>query len=218
MVVAASEARRSSLARLLREAGARKGWTVTTAASLSVERFGASRANILVADLVSHSSSIPLTSGIQSTSVEFLRLLKDLPDGCGSVALVDDPEPRWVRLALHEGVNAIVARDADRDQLALAIEAADTGYVLLHPTSARMLGGSVPALADGFDDVEQLTTREREVLGLMSAGMGNKQIATRLGISEHTVKFHTSSILAKLSAGSRTEAVSQGIRRGLIAL
>lgn len=212
MVVAASEARRSSLTCLLREAGAKKGWTVTAAALLSAERFGASRANILVADLVSHSSSI------QSTSFEFLRLLKDLPDGCGSVALVDDPEPRWVRSALHEGVNAIIARDADRDQLALAIEAADAGYVLLHPTSARMLGGSVPALADGFDDVEQLTTREREVLGLMSAGMGNKQIAARLGISEHTVKFHTSSILAKLSAGSRTEAVSQGIRRGLIAL
>jgi DNA-binding NarL/FixJ family response regulator len=65
--------------------------------------------------------------------------------------------------------------------------------------------------------MEHLTAREREVLGLMSGGLGNKQIAARLGISEHTVKF-ASSILAKLSAGSRTEAVSQGIRRGLIML
>jgi DNA-binding NarL/FixJ family response regulator len=66
--------------------------------------------------------------------------------------------------------------------------------------------------------VEQLTAREREVLAFMSDGLGNKEIAARLGISEHTVKFHTSSILGKLSVASRTEAVTQGIRRGLIAL
>ena len=116
------------------------------------------------------------------------------------------------------GVNAIIARDAERDPLALAVEAADAGYVLIHPTSARMLGDAVPVLRDMPDNVEQLTAREREVLDLMSGGLGNKEIATRLGISEHTVKFHTSSILAKLSAASRTEAVSQGIKRGLIAL
>jgi DNA-binding NarL/FixJ family response regulator len=81
-----------------------------------------------------------------------------------------------------------------------------------------MLGNSVPSLPESPDEMEHLTAREREVLGLMSGGLGNKQIAARLGISEHTVKFHTSSILAKLSAGSRTEAVSQGIRRGLIML
>ncbi len=132
--------------------------------------------------------------------------------------MVDDPEPSWVRNALREGVNAIIARDADRDQIALAVEAADAGYVLLHPTSARMLGSSAPSLLDSPDELEHLTAREREVLGLMSGGLGNKEIAARLGISEHTVKFHTSSILAKLSAGSRTEAVSQGIRRGLIML
>jgi DNA-binding NarL/FixJ family response regulator len=208
-VVAASDARRSSLLRLLREAGAAKKWIVTGTASLNGfgGRFGSSRANILVADLTS-----PLSC------VQFLQTLKEFPGGGGTVAMVDDPEPGWVRNALRDGVNAIMARDADKDQIALAVEAADAGYVLLHPTSARMLGNSVPSLPDSPDEIEHLTAREREVLGLMSHGLGNKEIAARLGISEHTVKFHTSSILAKLSAGSRTEAVSQGIRRGLIML
>lgn len=208
-MVAASDARRSWLVRLLREAGAAKKWMVAGTASLNGfgDRIGSSRANILVGDLTS-----PLSC------LHFLRTLKEFPGGSGTVAMVDDPEPGWVRNALREGVNAIIARDADRDQIALAIEAADAGYVLLHPTSARMLGNSVPSLPDSPDEMEHLTAREREVLALMSGGLGNKQIAARLGISEHTVKFHTSSILAKLSAGSRTEAVSQGIRRGLIML
>jgi DNA-binding NarL/FixJ family response regulator len=63
---------------------------------------------------------------------------------------------------------------------------------------------------------EELTARESEVLRLVSMGLGNKEVAGRLAISEHTVKFHISSILGKLHAGSRTEAVSLGIRRGLI--
>jgi DNA-binding NarL/FixJ family response regulator len=209
IVVAASEARRSLLLRLLREAGASKGWNVSTEASLLVERFGRSRASIVIADIFS-----------AETSAHFLQTLKELPEGIGYVAMVDEPALRWVRSALHSGVNAIIARDADRDQLSLAVEAADAGYVLLHPTSARMLGSAVSTRlsVDRPDTMEQLTAREREVLGLMSDGLGNKEIAVRLGISEHTVKFHASSILGKLSASTRTEAVSQGIRRGLIAV
>jgi DNA-binding CsgD family transcriptional regulator len=68
------------------------------------------------------------------------------------------------------------------------------------------------------DLVEQLTSREREVLDLMSAGLSNRQIAMQLGISEHTAKFHISSVLGKLGASSRTQAVTRGIRTGLIAL
>jgi DNA-binding NarL/FixJ family response regulator len=64
--------------------------------------------------------------------------------------------------------------------------------------------------------MEMLTPREHEILRLVSSGLGNREIAKRLAISEHTVKFHVSSILGKLGADSRTEAVSQGIRKGLI--
>ncbi|HKC74673.1 MAG TPA: response regulator transcription factor, partial [Chloroflexota bacterium] len=63
-----------------------------------------------------------------------------------------------------------------------------------------------------------LTPREIEVLGMLAEGLGNKTIARRLGISEHTVKFHVGSIFAKLDASSRTEAVTLGARRGLIML
>jgi DNA-binding NarL/FixJ family response regulator len=65
---------------------------------------------------------------------------------------------------------------------------------------------------------EPLSDRELEVLDLLSEGLSNKLIAHRLGISEHTVKTHVASIFAKLGAASRTEAVSQAIRRGLVML
>jgi DNA-binding NarL/FixJ family response regulator len=63
-----------------------------------------------------------------------------------------------------------------------------------------------------------LTSREREVLRMLADGAANKTIAWKLGISEHTVKFHVAQILAKLNAGTRTEAVTLGIRQGLILL
>jgi DNA-binding NarL/FixJ family response regulator len=66
------------------------------------------------------------------------------------------------------------------------------------------------------DNVEPLTAREMDVLEMLAEGLSNKLIAHRLSISEHTAKFHVNSILAKLSAGTRTEAVTRGIRLGLI--
>lgn len=65
---------------------------------------------------------------------------------------------------------------------------------------------------------EPLTPREGEVLQRLASGLGNKQIADQLHISEHTVKFHVASILGKLGAGTRTEAVALGIRQGLVLL
>jgi DNA-binding NarL/FixJ family response regulator len=64
----------------------------------------------------------------------------------------------------------------------------------------------------------ELTERESEVLALLAQGLANKQIAARLGISEHTVKFHVSAIYSKLGASSRTEAVRLGVRQGRIVL
>jgi DNA-binding NarL/FixJ family response regulator len=131
------------------------------------------------------------------------------------VALIDDPDPRWVRAALDAGMNAIISREANLEEFHLAIAAAEAGLVLLHPSSARNLTGSLRP--SGFKhDVEPLTARESQVLRLISEGLGNKEIAARLEISEHTAKFHISSILGKLSVASRTEAVSHGIKKGLI--
>jgi DNA-binding NarL/FixJ family response regulator len=66
--------------------------------------------------------------------------------------------------------------------------------------------------------LEPLTPREQEVLRMLALGLANRQIASRLNISEHTIKFHVAAILGKLGAASRTEAVAIGIRHGLILL
>jgi len=149
-----------------------------------------------------------------------VRFLEEAPAGTGSVALVDEPDPGWVRSALRASLNAIIARDAAREDIQLALQAAEAGLVLLHPTSASGLiqESSLRETVDNITEelAEELTARESEVLRLVSMGLGNKEVAGRLAISEHTVKFHISSILGKLHAGSRTEAVSLGIRRGLI--
>ena len=77
--------------------------------------------------------------------------------------------------------------------------------------------GASPSLrARRFPAFDELPAREIEILRMLAQGLGNKQIAAQLGISEHTVKFHISSILGKLGAASRTEAVTSGIRMGLI--
>ena len=95
-----------------------------------------------------------------------------------------------------------------------AIEAAAAGFVVLQPSDLDgLLVNPQPASL-----AEPLTPREVEVLGMLAEGQSNKAIAHRLGISEHTVKFHVTSIMGKLDAGSRTEAVTRGIRQGLIML
>ena len=114
----------------------------------------------------------------------------------------------------------LVPPDATAAELQAAVTAAAQGLIVLaQPLGERLLGGrvAVSALpAEGGD--EPLTSREHEVLDLLGQGLSNKQIARRLGISEHTVKFHVSALYAKLGATSRTDAVSRGARRGLITL
>ena len=115
---------------------------------------------------------------------------------------------------------ACLARDADADQLDLAVRSAEAGLVLLDlPLAATSLalptlvgaGGAAPAM-------EPLTARELQVLQLVAQGLPNKGIARRLGISENTAKFHVASLCGKLGASSRTEAVTLAARRGLILL
>ena len=77
---------------------------------------------------------------------------------------------------------------------------------------------TAPATAAANIPVQPLTPREVEVLHMLAEGLGNKTIARRLGISEHTVKFHVGSIFSKLNASSRTEAVTVGVRQGLVML
>ncbi len=136
------------------------------------------------------------------------------------VVLTDDGRPEWLREALHSGVRAVVARQAGEAEILAAISAAAAGLVAVEQQMMEpLLSASVP-LHRGVAEAgtEALTPREIEVLRMLAEGDANKAIAWKLGISEHTVKFHVSSIMSKLGAASRGEAVATGIRLGLILL
>src|SRR6185437_11328277 len=117
------------------------------------------------------------------------------------------PLPPVSRL-LQAGISAILPVDIDSAQFRAALDAVRHGLQVIHP----LLLHRTREASTQSDSPEELTGREQQVLAMMADGLGNKEIAARLGISTHTVKFHISSILGKLGADSRTEAVSIGVR------
>jgi two-component system, NarL family, response regulator YdfI len=128
------------------------------------------------------------------------------------VLLLDPADAHAATAALRSGIRGAIARDATREEIQAAVEAVNAGLVV---TAADFVSAT-PATVQ--DLIEPLTDREREVLELVAEGLSNKLIAHQLNISEHTVKTHVASIFAKLGASSRTEAVSQAIRKGLVML
>ena len=138
--------------------------------------------------------------------------------GAAAVLLVRNPVAEPVTEALRAGVKAVLPSDIDGPEISAAIEAAAAGLTVLEATSLDQLLRAPGGPAEGMSGalVEALTARELEVLEFVAKGLGNKEVAARLGISEHTVKFHVASVMGKLGAGSRTEAVTIAIRQGLI--
>ena len=125
-------------------------------------------------------------------------------------------EPGWSQQALRLGVRAILPPDAPSAEIVGAVHAAAGGLTVVDPRELEgWLGGSAIA---PIAEPGPLTPREKEVLVLLAEGAANKTIAWKLEISEHTAKFHVASILAKLNAGTRAEAVALGIKRGLLLL
>ena len=114
----------------------------------------------------------------------------------------------WVA-EIADLVPIIVPGDASSEQIIQAIKSVGSGLMIFDGDLFHPKDSSLP---------EPLTPRETEVLDLLADGLGNREIAARLNISEHTIKFHIRSILGKLGASSRTEAVSRGLRSGLIEL
>lgn len=135
-----------------------------------------------------------------------------------SVVLMSDNEQSLSyleNLPLHGW--AILPLDATADELEAALLATAQGLVTLSLPLAQQLINPRPHTEDN-SLIEPLTPRESEVLSLLGQGLSNKLIARRLTISQHTVKFHISSIFTKLGASSRTDAVTRGARLGLIVL
>jgi two-component system, NarL family, response regulator YdfI len=138
--------------------------------------------------------------------------------GAAIVLLTEARDARSISHLLRSGVRAILSRESDPDDILSAIYAAHGGLVLLSTPTAEGLAAlySDEPLEVEDEFSEGITSRETEVLRMLAEGLVNRDIAARLGISEHTVKSHISSILDKLGASTRTEAVTLGIRRGLI--
>ena len=153
------------------------------------------------------------------TSPDGLRAL-DADSAPAVLLLTDDPDE--VRELQNQSLPAWGALpvNASEDELGAAVRALGEGLWVGSPALLRTLlrQPSVVEVSDTEPLPDPLTGREIQVLQMMASGLANKQIALSLGISEHTVKFHLSSLYAKFGVTSRTEAVRAGARRGLVVL
>lgn len=153
---------------------------------------------------------------VESAARADVILREDMPSGpdysTPIIVLTDEP---FTSRAFGSGVRAVLARNAPPEQIAAAMHAVAAG-LMVAPTefSSALLVEDTSNEANETMDV--LTPRELVALEMLAEGLSNKQIAARMGISDHTAKFHVNSILAKLHAGTRTEAVMRGIRLGLV--
>jgi two-component system, NarL family, response regulator YdfI len=207
LVAARSAIRQAGLEKMLAESSEFE--TVGVCASLTAleERARQVRPDLIVLDYDGESPADALTAE-----------LGRIPASISTVVLVDDPVPAFTAALLAAGAAAVIQRDSSFDELASTLHAVAEGLTVLGTEFARSLAERLPHRedAEAMEPAEKLTEREMDVLELLARGIGNKEIGAQLGISEHTVKFHISSILGKLSAANRTEAVTHGIRRGLI--
>ena len=147
--------------------------------------------------------------------------LANSPAGMSSSLLVIHTDPKIILPFARQKLHAwgLLSPEASKEELIAAIEAVNEGLVVTSPAWMETLSRGLIAIADeNTDMVDILTGREMEVLQLMAGGLTNKQIALKLGISAHTVKFHVSSIYGKMGTNNRTETVKLGLKKGLILL
>jgi DNA-binding NarL/FixJ family response regulator len=148
-------------------------------------------------------------------TVRILERLRALPRPPAVILLATAPQEAWTSRARRSGVRAVLGRDVSAEELSAAVAATRAGLLVLHPDALSRVP-TASALLPAASTT--LTARELQILEMMAEGMSNRAIAGRLKISRYTVKFHVASLLGKLGARSRTEAVTLGVRQGLIAL
>ncbi len=169
--------------------------------------------------LADHSSVLSEVDVVLLADEELLEVasVDVAEDGNQALVLVSEEEHAVSRLrAMQLRGWGMVPPDAPPEELAAAVVAAGQGLIVLPKTlTERLLQEPAPSVAELS---ENLTAREREILDLLAHGLKNAEIAGELHISEHTVKFHISSLYAKLGVNNRAEAVSRGARYGLISL
>jgi DNA-binding NarL/FixJ family response regulator len=145
-------------------------------------------------------------------------LLPDSVPHASLLILCDEPSAFAPALQTQGHAWGILPLDATREELLASIRALAEGLIVGSIPLMKKLLNTTDA-GEVFDELlSPLTDREVEVLNLLAQGYPNKQIALALGISDHTVKFHVSSIYNKLNATNRAEAIRRGVRGGLISL
>jgi len=176
----------------------------------AVEFARRTKPDIVLLDLV-----MPEMDGIQATP----RIIECSPHS-RVIILTSFGEENKVVPAIQAGAHGYLLKDIAPDKLVQAIRSAHRGEVQLHPSAAKQLMSAVAQKDPGGDirsnqpDVDELTDRECEVLGLIASGMSNREIAEKLVISEKTVKTHVSSILSKLHLEDRTQAAIYALKHG----
>jgi DNA-binding NarL/FixJ family response regulator len=151
---------------------------------------------------------MPGTDGVTAT-----RLLTQQFAGVAVVAMTSYSEVDRIRGALEAGASGYLLKDADADEVVDGIRKAHHGQMPLGAAVSRQLARAFSA--PGRTTLDSLTAREHEVLALLAAGLSNRELASRLSISERTARTHVSSILDKLGLRSRTQAALYAIQQGL---
>ena len=174
------------------------------------------RAQELVPDAILMDIKMPELGGIEATQ----QILKENPHiGVILVTMFNDPES--VFSGMRAGARGFVLKEAEPEELRIAIDAACRGEFILCPIIAEKVldhfKTSPKAQSVGMP-YEELTQRELQVLQLAADGLSNKEIGARLVISEKTVKNHTANIFSKLQVNDRTQAVVFALRKGLITI
>jgi two-component system, NarL family, response regulator LiaR len=172
--------------------------------------------DILLLDL-----EMPVMDGVETT-----RQLYQLPHRPRVIIFTAFDDDERIIHALQAGADGYLLKEVPRDEIFKAIRITMDGGSMLQPLVASKLLQHVgrqqkfvnASVANTIAQVEELTDRELEVLHLLAKGMPNKEIAAQLIISERTAKFHVNSIMGKLGATNRTEAVVMAAQRGLIRL
>jgi DNA-binding NarL/FixJ family response regulator len=205
-VVAASPQARASLQALVEAApGLDFAGSAADAAAIA-DRFAGELPDVVLVELEPLVGDLPAPEAGRNPAMPAL------------VLLADEADCVWIHEALTGSATALLPRSATPGEIIAAIEAVAEGLCVLSPEIVvRLLAErKTPRQMTSAALIELLTPREIEVLAMLAEGLGNKEIARQLDISDNTVKFHLSSIFGKLGASSRTEAVMQGMRHGLI--